>query len=95
MIATDVAARGLDIENVALVVNYDMPTEIDSYIHRIGRTGRIGNREEAVTFVSCDENETSYENVATWMKKEKTKSRTMNENAKNQTRAKSKKAKTK
>merc|ERR1719210_2810608 len=43
MVATDVAARGLDIENVAVVVNYDMPREIDTYIHRIGRTGRIGN----------------------------------------------------
>lgn len=55
MIATDVAARGLDIENVTLVVNYDMPQDIDSYVHRIGRTGRIGNEGEAITFIACDE----------------------------------------
>jgi len=55
MIATDVAARGLDIESVTLVVNYDMPQDIDSYVHRIGRTGRIGNEGEAITFIACDE----------------------------------------
>lgn len=55
MIATDVAARGLDIEHVGLVVNYDMPQQIDSYVHRIGRTGRIGNEGKAVTFIACDE----------------------------------------
>jgi len=55
MIATDVAARGLDIESVTLVVNYDMPQDIDSYVHRIGRTGRIGNAGEAITFIACDE----------------------------------------
>jgi len=54
MIATDVAARGLDIESVTLVVNYDMPQDIDSYVHRIGRTGRIGNEGEAITFIACD-----------------------------------------
>eukprot|EP00401_Gymnodinium_catenatum_P038431 CAMPEP_0117496148 /NCGR_PEP_ID=MMETSP0784-20121206/20503_1 /TAXON_ID=39447 /ORGANISM="" /LENGTH=691 /DNA_ID=CAMNT_0005291101 /DNA_START=1 /DNA_END=2077 /DNA_ORIENTATION=+ len=64
MIATDVASRGLDIENVALVVNYDMPAEIDSYIHRIGRTGRIGNTGKALTFISCDEYDCCLENVA-------------------------------
>lgn len=57
MVATDVAARGLDIENVAMVLNYDMPTEIDTYIHRIGRTGRIGNEGKAITFLSCEDGE--------------------------------------
>lgn len=42
MVATDVAARGLDIPNVSHVINYDMPADIDSYVHRIGRTGRAG-----------------------------------------------------
>eukprot|EP00927_Polykrikos_kofoidii_P024765 TRINITY_DN22430_c0_g1_i2.p1 TRINITY_DN22430_c0_g1~~TRINITY_DN22430_c0_g1_i2.p1 ORF type:complete len:721 (-),score=128.18 TRINITY_DN22430_c0_g1_i2:241-2403(-) len=56
MVATDVAARGIDVEGVALVINYDMPQEIDTYIHRVGRTGRIGNRGQALTFISCDEN---------------------------------------
>jgi len=63
MIATDVAARGLDIEKVGLVVNYDMPDSIDSYVHRIGRTGRIGNKGKAITFIACDENELCMENV--------------------------------
>jgi superfamily II DNA/RNA helicase len=56
MVATDVAARGLDIEKVDLVVNYDLPNDIDTYVHRIGRSGRIGNKGAAVTFVSQDEN---------------------------------------
>mmetsp|Transcript_292 Transcript_292/g.713 ORF Transcript_292/g.713 Transcript_292/m.713 type:complete len:255 (-) Transcript_292:111-875(-) len=56
MIATDVAARGLDIESVVMVINYDLPQDVDSYIHRIGRTGRIGNSGTAVTFISYDEN---------------------------------------
>jgi len=52
MVATDVAARGLDIPNVALVVNYDMPKQIDDYVHRIGRTGRAGRKGVAVAFVN-------------------------------------------
>lgn len=63
MIATDVAARGLDIEKVDLVVNYDMPSEVDTYVHRIGRSGRIGNRGAAITFISTDENSKCYENA--------------------------------
>ena len=42
MIATDVAARGLDVKDVEFVVNYDFPLDIENYIHRIGRTGRAG-----------------------------------------------------
>jgi len=52
MVATDVAARGLDIPNVTNVVNYDLPTNIDDYVHRIGRTGRAGNVGFAVSFVN-------------------------------------------
>jgi len=52
LIATDVASRGLDIPNVHLVVNYDMPKAIDSYVHRIGRTGRAGRRGKAVALVN-------------------------------------------
>jgi len=51
LIATDVAARGLDIEHVSHVVNYDVPTEPDAYVHRIGRTGRAGREGVAITFV--------------------------------------------
>ena len=63
MVATDVAARGLDIEKVDTVINYDMPTEIDSYVHRIGRSGRIGNRGNAITFISTDEQGQALENL--------------------------------
>lgn len=51
LVATDVAARGLDIDNVSHVINYDIPATYDDYIHRIGRTGRGKKRGEAVTFV--------------------------------------------
>jgi ATP-dependent RNA helicase DeaD len=51
LVATDVAARGLDISTVTHVVNYDVPTSPDVYVHRIGRTGRIGRSGRAVTFV--------------------------------------------
>ncbi len=50
LIATDVAARGLDIENVSHVVNYDVPMSPDAYVHRIGRTGRAGRAGAAITF---------------------------------------------
>lgn len=52
LVATDVAARGLDIPNVSHVINYDQPNTYEDYIHRIGRTGRAGNRGHALTFVS-------------------------------------------
>mmetsp|Transcript_24136 Transcript_24136/g.68687 ORF Transcript_24136/g.68687 Transcript_24136/m.68687 type:complete len:620 (+) Transcript_24136:57-1916(+) len=55
LIATDVAARGLDIEGVAVVVNYDLPDSTDTYIHRIGRTGRIGNQGKSITFIGVDD----------------------------------------
>lgn len=50
LIATSVAARGLDIKNVTHVINYDMPQSIDEYVHRIGRTGRLGNCGRATSF---------------------------------------------
>lgn len=50
LVATDVAARGLDISNVAHVINFDMPRDIDDYVHRIGRTGRAGNSGVATAF---------------------------------------------
>lgn len=51
LVATDVASRGLDIENVTHVINYDAPTTYDDYVHRIGRTGRAGKKGVALTFV--------------------------------------------
>lgn len=50
LIATAVAARGLDIKGVDLVINYDLPSLIDDYVHRIGRTGRVGNPGRATSF---------------------------------------------
>jgi ATP-dependent RNA helicase DeaD len=51
LVATDVAARGLDISTVTHVINYDVPTSPDTYVHRIGRTGRVGRTGRAITFV--------------------------------------------
>ena len=52
LVATDVAARGLDVDDIEVVVNYDLPHDGDDYIHRIGRTGRAGRSGRAITFVS-------------------------------------------
>ncbi|XP_034666203.1 ATP-dependent RNA helicase vasa-like isoform X2 [Drosophila subobscura] len=54
LIATSVASRGLDIKNVKHVVNYDMPKVIDDYVHRIGRTGRVGNNGRATSFFDVE-----------------------------------------
>ncbi|WP_047238450.1 helicase-related protein, partial [Chromobacterium subtsugae] len=54
LVATDVAARGIDIARLPLVVNYDLPRSPADYIHRIGRTGRAGASGEAISFVSAD-----------------------------------------
>merc|ERR1719215_1879206 len=77
MVGTDVASRGLDIPNVTQVVNFDLPTNIDDYVHRIGRTGRAGNTGAALSFINeknsgiaremrdlLDENE---QEVPTWL----------------------------
>ncbi|KGN30223.1 cold-shock protein [Knoellia sinensis KCTC 19936] len=52
LVATDVAARGLDVERISHVVNYDIPTDTESYVHRIGRTGRAGRTGDAISFVT-------------------------------------------
>jgi ATP-dependent RNA helicase DeaD len=52
VVATDVAARGLDVERISSVINYDMPSDTESYVHRIGRTGRAGREGKAVLFVT-------------------------------------------
>lgn len=51
LIATDVAARGIDIENISLVINYDIPMDRENYVHRTGRTGRAGQKGKALSFV--------------------------------------------
>ncbi len=55
LVATDVAARGIDISNLTHVINYSLPQDSESYIHRIGRTGRAGNQGTAVTFITAAE----------------------------------------
>ncbi len=52
LVATDVAARGLDVDRISHVVNYDLPLDTESYVHRIGRTGRAGRSGEAISFVT-------------------------------------------
>ncbi len=60
VIATDVAARGLDVERISHVINYDVPYDTESYVHRIGRTGRAGRSGEAILFVSPREKNMLY-----------------------------------
>lgn len=55
LIATDIAARGIDIDKLELVINYDLPDVAETYVHRIGRTGRAGNTGTALTFCTPDE----------------------------------------
>ena len=57
LVATDVAARGIDIENISLVINYDLPMEKEAYVHRTGRTGRAGLEGKAITFITPFEHE--------------------------------------
>ena len=57
LVATDVAARGLDIEDLPLVINFELPGQPEDYVHRIGRTGRAGATGEAISLVSPDEEE--------------------------------------
>ncbi|MBN9501675.1 MAG: hypothetical protein BGO01_15615 [Armatimonadetes bacterium 55-13] len=55
LVATDIAARGIDVKDIELVINYDLPDQIEDYIHRIGRTGRAGSSGRAVTFALPDQ----------------------------------------
>jgi len=55
LVATDVAARGMDIKNIELVINFDLPDDIEYYVHRIGRTGRAGLKGHAITFAAPDQ----------------------------------------
>ncbi|MBC7743172.1 MAG: DEAD/DEAH box helicase [Bdellovibrionaceae bacterium] len=68
LVATDVAARGLDINGVDMVVNYEMPQDAESYVHRIGRTGRAGREGKAFSFI-CDRDIDSLSRVEEYTKK--------------------------
>lgn len=52
LVATDIAARGIDVKNISVVVNYDLPDNLDDYVHRIGRTGRAGKSGKAISFIT-------------------------------------------
>jgi len=57
LVATDIAARGIDIDHLPHVVNYELPNVSEDYVHRIGRTGRAGNKGEAISLVCVDEDD--------------------------------------
>lgn len=57
LVATDVAAKGLDFPSIEHVINYDMPKDIESYVLRIGRTGRLGSKGHSTTFVNKDQDQ--------------------------------------
>lgn len=71
LVATDVAARGIDVENISIVINYDIPLSKESYVHRIGRTGRAGLLGRSMTFVSKKE-ERSFREIETFVETEVT-----------------------
>jgi superfamily II DNA/RNA helicase len=55
LVASDAAARGLDVKDITLVVNYDFPNDMETYVHRIGRTGRAGSKGDSISFVTSDD----------------------------------------
>ena len=60
MVATDVAGRGLDVHDITHVFNYDMPENMDDYVHRIGRTGRAGRSGTAITLFNASDRRDEY-----------------------------------
>merc|ERR1712137_1322876 len=54
LISTDLLARGIDVQQISLVINYDLPSSIENYLHRIGRGGRFGRKGAAINFVTSD-----------------------------------------
>jgi len=55
LVATDIASRGIDVKGIELVLNYDLPDDSENYVHRIGRTGRIGDKGHAISFATPDQ----------------------------------------
>lgn len=64
LVATDVASKGLDFPDIRHVINYDLPEEIENYVHRIGRTGRCGKRGVATTFINAGNDESTLRDLA-------------------------------
>ena len=61
LVATDLAGRGIDVQDVSLVINFQMANTIEAYVHRIGRTGRAGKTGVAITFLTNDDEEVMYD----------------------------------
>jgi ATP-dependent RNA helicase RhlE len=55
LVATDIASRGIDVKQIEIVINYDLPDDVENYVHRIGRTGRAGNKGKAISFATPDQ----------------------------------------
>jgi len=55
LVATDIASRGIDVQNIELVINYDLPDNTEDYVHRIGRTGRAGKKGKAISFAAPEQ----------------------------------------
>ena len=62
LITTDLLARGIDVQQVSLVINYDLPTQPENYLHRIGRSGRFGRKGVAINFV-CNEDQSMLQDI--------------------------------
>ena len=62
LVATDIAARGIDVTKIELVINYDLPEDVENYVHRIGRTGRAGSKGHAISFATPDQ-QTDVKNI--------------------------------
>ncbi len=67
MVATSVIARGLDVPNIVLVINFSCPNHMEDYVHRIGRTGRAGNKGTAITFITPAEQDMAPEIIKAMM----------------------------
>lgn len=63
MVTTDLFGRGIDIEKINIVINYDMPTESDQYLHRVGRAGRFCTKGLAISLISSEEDKKALEDV--------------------------------
>jgi len=63
VVATDILGRGIDVERVNIVINYDMPENSDSYLHRVGRAGRFGTKGLGITFVASSQDKTILEEI--------------------------------
>ena len=63
LVATELFGRGIDIEKINIVFNFDMPLDADSYLHRVGRAGRFGTKGLAITFVSTDKDRQTLQEI--------------------------------